>query len=738
VNPVRGIALALVGFVAGCGGRGRGVQSSPDAGGGAATTSPAPAAPQESVVWDALGDRGRCVAEHLGPLFDLGDRSSDVALGSQDGVERVERDGASWARLSTRRLTLRFPMPNGVAAGAPLVVELRARSLGARAVTAWLNGKLLGDAPLDRVDRVTSTRPSTAGAFVAGTNELVLRLERRAKGDAALAEIDWIHVGTAEDGSAYVAPTRADAEMTATIGGVPRRAIALRGPATLRCSLPVTQGTQLRLAVGVLGSADADVEVRARRDREEQPDVLARAHAAGGPAARWEAVVVPIDPSRAVGGVGVVEVAIPGATHGSRVAIADLSATAPPSAPRTKIARSALLVVLGTTGPRSLELYGGGTQTPALAELAAKGVLFEAHRASSTWSGGSVASLLTGTGAPEHGVWDERARIASGLTTIAEAASQAGLATAMFTASPTTAGDFGFARGWQTYSWQGPQTPAAAVFDDAARWIAKHAEERFLVLVHARGGHPPWDVSAEQLKGLPPEGYTGPVEPHRAAEILARARRAPPAIRLTEADRTRAWALHRAALAASDAGLARLMAALRDTRREDDTAVYVTADVPARLDAAVPFGDGEPLDEAALALPLVARDPGLGQGLRVGAPTSPEDVGRTVLLSLGLSPPKTFRGIDLRDATPGRPLVAALGARTSTRLGPFVLRTDGWREEVCDLAADPTCAQDAMSTSPYALEALRRGAASVAVAPVPREIAYPSPATLAALRAWGR
>jgi hypothetical protein len=71
------------------------------------------------------------------------------------------------------------------------------------------------------------------------------------------------------------------------------------------------------------------------------------------------------------------------------------------------------------------------------------------------------------------------------------------------------------------------------------------------------------------------------------------------------------------------------------------------------------------------------------------------------------------------------------------RLGAFVLRSEGRHEELCDLAADPSCAQDAAPTSPYALEALRRvGGGLPALSD--REVAYPSPLTLAALRAWGR
>src|ERR1019366_4732308 len=100
-----------------------------------------------------------------------------------------------------------------------------------------------------------------------------------------------------------------------------------------------------------------------------------------------------------------------------------------------------------------------------------------------------------------------------------------------------------------------------------------------------------------------------------------------------------------------------------------------------------------------LATPLVIRWPAssaLG-GRRVDAPSTPIDLARTMLDSLGLAPPSAFQGVDLASlaqgtaGSEGRPLAAAPGPRFSVRWGSCVLLGVREREtRVCDLSLDPT------------------------------------------------
>jgi arylsulfatase A-like enzyme len=320
----------------------------------------------------------------------------------------------------------------------------------------------------------------------------------------------------------------------------------------------------------------------------------------------------------------------------------------------------------------------------------------------------------------------------------------------MFTANPTTGAAFGFDRGWDTFVAHDPLegVPASRVFDDAAAWIEAHKSERFFVVVHARGGHPPWDVSPEEERAMQPEGYLGILEASRAAEILAKAHRH--AGRFKDDDRVRAWALYDRAVELHDEALGRLDQALATAGRREDTAIIVTADVAAVEAPPVPFVDTDALEESLLATPLVVswpRAPWLG-GRRVEAPTSSVDIARTVLASLQLEPPAAFQGVDLGRVARGawdalqRPLAATRGEHFAVRWGRLVLVGSGNRElRMCDLSLDPTCVADVRATSPLALEPLHRKTldllARAPAAPPTRESAVFDEHTTEALVRWG-
>jgi hypothetical protein len=360
--------------------------------------------------------------------------------------------------------------------------------------------------------------------------------------------------------------------------------------------------------------------------------------------------------------------------------------------------------------------------------------------------------MLTGLPARALGLDDPDARLPRAPTTVEEVCRQGGVATAMFTANPTTGTAFGFDRGWDTFSVHDPleSVGVSAVFDDAATWITGHASGRFLVVVHARGAHPPWEATSEEMKTMPPDGYLGMLEPARAAESLTKAKKH--AGRFKDDDRARAWALFDHAIDQHDAALGKLMAALRAAGRGDDTAVIVTSDVAPTEGPPVPFVDVDTLDEPLLATPLVIRWPAGGAlaGKRVDAPSSPVDLAKTMLGALGLSPlPQGLQGEDLAQIARGalvpavRPLAATRGGRFAVRWGQYVLAGVHDREQrLCDLSLDAACVADVRTTAPLALEPIHRWALSAlggARTPAyPREPAALDEHTLAALVRWGR
>jgi arylsulfatase A-like enzyme len=721
------------------------------------------AAPNDgrAVVLDWTRAVGQCSFGHRGVLVDFGDPSmaadlrppSVAARGPRDEV--VEHEGATWLRVHSRLVSTGFYWP--VAAGepeGPVYVEARARGILAHAIAVAIDGKPVGSINLAKGEaRMALARVASPLGLASGGHELTLHFVGGSRAsDEALAEVDWVHVGTGEPSESYAAPTREDVAVDATLGGRSVRALSLRAPGFVRCSGWIPSNATLEASLATVGGGDADVEARLVRDRRP-PVILGNATIAGC-ATDWVPWSVPVTGLDGDGALASIELVVRRAAKGTRVWLGTprVVAAGPVVAPAPSLTRGVVLVVLGSVPAKALAPWGGPHAVPELTALAGAGVTFLANRASSSLANAVVASMLTGMTPLVHGLDDDDDRLSDDLVMVQEACRQGGVATAMFTANPTTGAPFGFARGWDTFVEHDPleESPSTRVFDDAAAWVDAHKAGRFFVVVHARGGHPPWDATPEELRAMPPDGYFGMIEPRRAAEAMAKARKHPG--RFKEDDRVRAWALFDRAIDDHDAALGRLMAALRAAGRDGDVAVLVTGDVAASEASPVPFGDPETLDEALLATPLVARWPGAAMaawtGHRVAAPTGPSDVARTVLDALGLAPPVAFEGDDLAALARGavlpaeRPLVASHAGRYSIRWGPYVLLGAHAREmRMCDLSLDPSCVADVRGTSPLALEPLRRWAFEV-LAP---RAAHPtrSPAVLdehaaAALVRWGR
>ena len=715
--------------------------------------------PDRRVVLDIARDLDACTLGHRGVLLDFGDPSMRASLhpgslGRADD-ETVEHEGATWLRARSRVLTTTFYWPAVATDDAEddAYVEARIRGVLARAVAVSIDGRPVSSWSLSKDEtRIVMGRALGPLTMSPGGHELALHFVGGARTtDEPLAEIDWVHIGTGEPGDPYAAPTRGDAAVDATMGGRALRSVSLRAPGFVHCSGWIPSNATLDVSLATAGGGDADVEALLVRDRRT-PIVLGTAHV-DGEATDWAPWSVPVTGLEGDGALASVELAVLRATAGTRVLLGGAGVVAAGATPTVvpPAVRSVVLVVLGSTSAKALAPWGGPHAAPELSRVAAEGTTFGANRASSTLANAVVASMLTGLPGRAHGLDDPDARLPDGVVTVEEACRQGGIATAMFTANPTTGAPFGFDRGWDAFVAHDPleATPATIGFDEAATWIEAHKAERFFVVVHARGGHPPWDAAPEDLRVMAPDGYLGIIEPRRAAEALSKVRKHPG--RFKDDDRTRAWALYDHAVDVHDQALGRLMAALRSAGREEDTAVVVTGDVAASEAPSVPFGDSESLDEPLLATPLVIRWPtsnALG-GRRVDAPSTPIDLARTMLDSLGLAPPSAFQGVDLASLAQGtaaseeRPLAATRGPRFSVRWGSYVLMGVREREtRVCDLSLDPTCIADVRATSPLALDAIQRFAVDAvahrAAGAHARTPAVLDVHTMAALVRWGR
>ena len=721
------------------------------------SASAAPRAlPPARVVHDLYGALPTCDFEHRGLLIDTGSEGMTGRLGWRvgipPGITTVEHSGSTWAKSFEKRLDFTFTLEEPT----PIFVAARVIGRASRAAAVSLDDQPIGTLNLAKEQIRVATTPTTTLPVDAGFHTITLRFTGRSRSDEdPLAEIDWVRVGVPDDDpSTYGPPTLRDvAAPAAALGGVPHRAITLRAPGAVRCPVRVPVGASLRAAVGMVGAGEGDAEVRVLRDGQE-PVVMTTVRVTGGERAVWTDIDVPL--TRFAGSLVTIELHAVHGARGGRILFGDpaIGVVAPPPPP-VPTARAVVIVALDGVERSELPPWAPGPTPglPTLSDLALTGTTFDRHRAPTGVVPGVIASLLTGEPPRAHSLTDLGARLPASRTTIHQVARDASVRTAMFTGVPTTFAAFGFKGSWERFVEHPPTSgaPATAPLDDAAAWIAGtlrgSSTERFLVMVHARGGHPPWHVTPKELAAIPPVDYAGMIDPRRAGQVLANVRQKA-SLTLSPADRDRVRALAALALSGQDRALGAIIAALRAGGLWDTTLFIVTGDVASGATEGL-YGDSPDLQEPALTLPLYVHFPGsLFGGARVEAPTEIYDIARTTLASLGLTFPKESFGRDLAAVASGfgysatEPQIATFGDRYSVRWDELVLsgRADA-PPQLCDLGLDPTCAFNRRAIMPLATQALFRRFVQRDVAvrapPDRREPVTVDADTAALLSVWG-
>lgn len=749
-RPIVVASLALV--AAGCGSRER-VDPQTDAG------APKPKIERTARTLprkiDLLSRLPRCEVRHRGLLFDVGSPAVDglsmFRLRPDAGVVPVEREGATWARVSARELSFRFVLdtPESVFVGA------RLHGLASKAASVLIDGKSAGTLSFSRHQTRKVETPLLATPVAAGMHTVTLRFSGSSRDGAdPFAEVDWIRVGIADDDpSSFAAPTLRDVEQNVALSGVPHRAIALRAPGSVRCTMGVPPDGRLKTSLGLIGAGEGEAELRVLVDGGA-PTTLRTARLVGGDRATWTEVDLPL--SGFEGQLVTLELAATASTRGARVVFGDpavvgrdMSAVAIPKA------RAVVVVVLTGVDLFRLPPWSPDRPLPTLATLAREGVVFDRYRAPTTVTGGVLASIITGLSPTEHGLLDNQARLPETLPTLGTVVREASARTAMFTANPWTGEAFGFARGWDRYTVFSPVSPApgTAPIDEIVRFIGEKdqsPEKGLLAVAHARGIHPPFDLSPGEFAQLPPSDYAGALDPRRAGQVLERFRqRKKIKEKWSPADRARLSGMMDAALVATDRSLSNLIDSLRKAELWNETLLIVTSDVAAALDPiAPPFPELLDPSEDVLSVPLVVRFPGGAlAGTRAQAPATSADLARTALaaldVDLGAQGGKDLFSLAATGTTPvERALVARLGDRYATRWGDYRLAgREGAVPTLCHVATDPRCERDVQREMPHLTMALFRetfDAEQHKEVPPRREAARWDADTTAALNVWGR
>jgi choline-sulfatase len=276
--------------------------------------------------------------------------------------------------------------------------------------------------------------------------------------------------------------------------------------------------------------------------------------------------------------------------------------------------------------PSALPFHGNPvTLAPAMSELASSGVVFDAAYTASPLCSPARASLLTGLLPSRTGVYDNAAEFGAAIPTFAHYLRGAGYRTVLagkmhfcgpdqlhgFEERLTTdiyPADFGWTPDWDhphdRPTWYhdmssvldaGPCVRSNQLdFDDEVAFAAERSlfghirsgdERPFCYVVSFTHPHDPfaiprkwWDLYRDTDIPLPRSGTAGPdggLHPH---ELRLRAACAMDGVRITDAQIRAARRAYYGAVSYFDDHVSRLLAALRETDRLDNTVVIITSD----------------------------------------------------------------------------------------------------------------------------------------------------------------
>ena len=400
---------------------------------------------------------------------------------------------------------------------------------------------------------------------------------------------------------------------------------------------------------------------------------------------------------------------------------ADVSAAARVSPPAADALRDRLagvnvvVVVFDAARAAHFGCYGyAHDTTPEVDRLAREGVVFERAYTPAVFTLSAMASVWTSRFPDEH----HRAtahddRLPAGPLTLAELLSARGIRTGGFVGNGMAGHGFGLDRGFGEFSYVGYRAPD---FRPALEpWLARAAQERFLLYVHYREPHtpldppPPFDRRFGSAAPVPPE------ELDRWLDAVNHGQHRP-----TAAELSRYEQLYDGNLAVADAELGWLRGRLEAAGVWDRTLVVVTADHGEALHEHGFIGHNAQLYEESVHVPLVMRFPHGGpRGQRVQTPVDLLDLAPTVADAFGLrgTPVNGFRGRSLIDVLAGAPgrgdlLARSAGPRPLYALmdgrAKYLFNSRYGMEELYDLHSDPAEQRNLATSDPLRASVYRQ------------------------------
>jgi Sulfatase len=688
--------------------------------GSATATSSAPRSAGEAPFQTA----SLCRVAHGGMFLDLGTDASHArrsyALGPFSDVASDTWSDQSYTRFSSPGVAYDFWLTEPEN---DLEIRIRAKAGTSSVIEASIDQNRVGSVRVKGETFQTLSFPRLKTSLAAGRHQLGLRWAGRSTSDTRpLGMIEWIH--WADPGQPlleYRPPRQRSLRDDMVLGDVPRRSIVLETPGSLGCPVLVTRDATLELGIGYRGEGTGVARVLARRDGAP-PQILAEHRLSGTAGEAWTDLSLNLQPL----GRQLVQLELEATSDSpaGRVAFSEPHVVTPDSAAALPRARLVVLVVASGLHRELLPPFEGTRRLRHITELAEASARFPEYRVPTTVVAAVMATLISGLPPSAHALQSPKSRLPRSILTLADRIRETSGESAFFTGVPVTREAFGFDRGWNHFEEFSPvsDVAASAPLERAKLWleraIAKDPLVPRLLIVHMRGGHPPWDLSRDEVAELSPREYMGLLEARRGGIILSsiRAHVRPAQRRLQPPDWARLKALQLAALQKQDAALGSLIELLQREHLYNDTLFALTGDVAMGDPPEAPFGAARPLTEDRLLVPLWLKFPGGGfAGTEVPGPVASTDVAATLALALGVHLPDELAGVDLYRLAGGggpvlaRGLLATLGPEYSMRYGPWLLRGQSPRTpSLCELGVDPACVHDVLEQSPLTAESLWR------------------------------
>lgn len=396
-------------------------------------------------------------------------------------------------------------------------------------------------------------------------------------------------------------------------------------------------------------------------------------------------------------------------------------AAAPPPV-RSGNEASVLLITIDTLRADHLGAYGYPRPTsPGIDALGRQGTVFE--QAFTYWpkTRGSFAAMLTGRYASMSGYGKRHPMILDFNPTLASVLKAAGYRTAAVVDNPNVAAKLGYAKGFDSYreTWEEEDLATEmdrtrAITEAGIRFLRETPDQRpFLLWLHYVNPHapytppPPYDTA---FLGEADEGPMLPVVPGLHGGIPRR-------WAVAGKDRLGYYvSQYDGEIAAVDAEVARVVAALRESGKAAHTVVVLTADHGESLgEHDYYFDHGEDLFDPCLKIPLIVVAPGGPSGRRSHVLASTLDVMPTILDAVKVSYPPELAGRSLLHEVLGeggrereelfaqndRNLTAAWNRRFKLVATPQA--DGGARLSLFDRVADPGETRDVAPVRPGAL-----------------------------------